>query len=522
MFEKKICVVFIGFIIILTSFCGCLDIDSDGDKVEKNKELCIGITRNSTGYYPWMAVRDVVTLTVNVNIFNSLIKIDQHNLGFKPALALEWHNPDNLTWRFFLRKDVKFHNGYNFSAEDVKFTLEYLKNFSYSSYAAELLQQIVEIEILDNYTIDIRTEKPYPNLLNRLLTIYILSKQHIFESEKINETWPIGTGAYKLVEDIPGKHIILERFEDYWNELPDISRAIFIKMNNTGELIEGLKQGNLDLIPISLENIEEISKLEGFKVSSVKPPSVAYLSFDFRENDSYGFSGIKNPTSDVRVRKAIYHAINISYIINKFLNDSAEPASQFITEHLFGYNPNIIRLPYDLNLAKQYMKDAGYDEGFNITFDAPLSSQAINISNEIADQLSEINITLIPNYLSSTDYYLNLYFKNTSFYITSFNHFDAETSLNLLLQTSNMQENEGIWNYGNYSNVNVDKLIEKLSYTMETIERINIIQEAFSIASYDVAWIPLYSSKVFYGVRDDITWNPRPSLMLWVEEVYLE
>ena len=117
---------------------------------------------------------------------------------------------------------------------------------------------------------------------------------------------------------------------------------------------------------------------------------------------------------------------------------------------------------------------------------------------------------------------MNLYYKNTSFYITSINHFDAESSLNLLLQTSDMDGNHGVWNYGNYSNEEVDLLIDSLSYTMNINERKNILQEAFFIANEDVAWVPLYSSKAFYGVREDINWNPRPSLFIWVEEVYLD
>jgi peptide/nickel transport system substrate-binding protein len=505
-------------------FSGCIT-DNEQDEVEKNVELYIGMTRNSTGYFPWMFVRDTPTLTININIFNSLIKLDRHHLGFKSGLAENWNNPDNLTWRFFLRKNVKFHNGYNFTAEDVKFTFEFLKNFSYT---AEELQPISEIEILDDYTIDIRTEYPYPNLLNRFLTVYIISKQYIMELENINETWPvgteiwpIGTGAYKLVEDIPDKHIILERFEDYWGDKPDIKKVIFKKMNTTEELINALKTGDLDIINIPFENVEEISDSEGLKVTSVQPPSVVYLSFDFRNNDSYGFPGMKNPTSDVRVRKAMYHAINISYLIKKYLNNYAEPATQFITKDILGFNPEIERLPYDLEIAKKYMIDAGYEEGFNITLDAPLSSRAINITNLIVEQLSEININVTPRVLSSTEYYLNLYIKDTSFYITSFNHFDSESSLKLLLQTPNIEENEGIWNYGNYSNSKVDEIIINLSYTMEPDLRKELLQEAFFSANEDVAWIPLYSTKVFYGIREDLIWNPRPSLFIWVEEIFL-
>ena len=512
----------VGFIVLLFALncvvlSGCLT-DSDNEVVGEKEELVIGTLRESTGFYPWMQVRDAPTLTINVNMFNSLIQIDQHDLGFISALAENWLNPDNVTWRFFLREDVKFHNGYGFSAVDVKFTLDFVRNFS---YFAEELRSISEIEIVDNYTVDIRTERPYPNLLNKLLTVYMVSKQYIVETGFSNDTWPVGTGAYKLVEEIPGKHIVLECFDEYWRETPDVKKVIFKVMNSSAELKNALKAGGVDIVSLSLDFVDEISDTTGLEVASVQPPSVVYLGFDFRVNDSVGFPGVKNPVSDVRVRKAMYHAINISAIIEKFFNDVAEPASQFITYHILVFNPDIKRLPYDVELAKQYMRDAGYQHGFDIIFDAPLSSLAVNLSNEIVEQLAKINISVTPRFLSSTEYYMNLYLKNTSFYITSFNAYDAESTLGLLLQTSDMDNDVGVWNYGNYSNAEVDELIVNISYIMEPGKRKKMIQDAFLIAADDVAWIPLYSTKVFYGMQDFIRWNPRPSLFIWVEEIQL-
>lgn len=514
---KKIVNFLILFILTFNIFLisGCIK-DSEYKNNKIDNEIFIGLANNISGFYPWMTIRDTTTLSVNRNLFNCLAEMDPVTYKFIPALAESWNNPDNITWRFFLKEGVKFHNGNNFTAEDVKFTIEYMKNYSYYT---EELETISEIAILDNYTIDIKTSNPYPMLLYKLATLYIISKHYMQEIQKTNETWPVGTGAYKLIDYIPGDHITLDRFDDYWKGQPEVKKVTFKKMNNTEELKNALIRGEIDIVPLSIDYVDEIKNTKGLDVKSVQTPAVIYLSFDFRVNDSFGFKDIKNPVSDLKVRKAMYHAIDVDTIIDKYLNGSATPTSQFITYHTFGYNPNISRLPYDLETAKQLMTEAGYEYGFTIELDIPDSPKWLNISNEIANQLLELKINIILNPQPQSEYYSKLYYRNTSLYITGWNPIDAESTIKLLLHTPNLEESIGIWNYGNYSNQDVDRLCEILSYTMETDMRKEYIQEIFSIASSDVAWIPLFSNKAFFGTFDDIIWSPRPSLFIWVEEI---
>jgi len=514
---KKIINFLVLFILTLNIFLisGCIN-DSGYKDNRIDNEIVIGMINNISGFYPWMSIRDTTTLSVNVNLFNYLAEMDPKTYKYVPALAESWNNPDNVTWRFFLREGVKFHNGDIFTAEDVKFTIEYMKNYSYYK---EELESISEIEILNNYTIDIKTEKPYPMLLYKLGTLFIISKDYIKEIEDTNETWPIGTGAYKLSDYIPGDHITLERFDDYWKGQPEFKKVIFKKMNNSEELKNALINEEIDIVPLSIDYVDEITNIEGLDIKSVQTPGVIYLSFDFRVNDSFGFKGSNNPVSDLKVRKAMYHAIDIDTIIEKYLNGSATPISQFITYHTFGYNPNINRLPYDLEIAKQLMKEAGYEDGFTIELDIPDSSKWLNISNEIANQLIEININVILNPNPQFEYYSKLYYRNTSCYIAGWNPIDAESTIKLLLHTPDLEESIGIWNYGNYSNHEVDRLCEIMCYTMITDERKEYLQQIFEIAAADVAWIPLFSNKAFYGTIDDIIWKPRPSLFIWVEEI---
>ena len=140
----------------------------------------------------------------------------------------------------------------------------------------------------------------------------------------------------------------------------------------------------------------------------------------------------------------------------------------------------------------------------------------------IKDYLALINITVELNSQPYNDVLRELYFKNTSFYITGFSPLTAESTIRLLLHTSDMENGIGIWNYGNYSNNEVDIRYEMLNNISEPGHRKKLIQEIFSIAMDDVAWIPLYSSNAFYAVENDINWNPRPSLYIIVENICLK
>jgi peptide/nickel transport system substrate-binding protein len=496
-------------------FTGCIT-PSPTNTGSVDTNIVIGMTSDISGFYPWIGIRDTPTLSVNVNLFNCLVDIDPLTFKLIPGLAESWNNPDGTTWRFFLRKGVQFHNGDFFTAEDVNFTIQYLKTLPYYS---EELEALSDVKILDNYTIDLITKKPCPTLLYNLVSTFILSEKYMKTIEGTNETWPIGTGAYKLGEYSPGTSITIERFDQYWAGQPVVKTVIFKKINTSEELKNALMNREINIAGLAVEDVAEIQNTTGFIVKSVQTPGVIYLSFDFRINDSYGFKGMKNPVSDVRVRKAIYQAINVDTIIEKLLHGSANPASQFVTDLTFGYNPAITRFPYDIETAKELMRDAGYQAGFSIALDTLDTPRWVNISNEIARQLSEINITVLLHILPANEYYPKLYYKNTSLYITGIQPLDAESLIKLLLQTSNMQEGDGVWNYGNYSNTEIDRLCEELSYTMDTNTRGGYIQEIFSLATSDVAWVPLFSPKNYYGMTDNIDWTPCPSLYFFVKDI---
>jgi peptide/nickel transport system substrate-binding protein len=183
-------------ILVLINFSGCINYnDNYDDKTDqKNLVIAFGMDRFN-GFYPWFDFLNDQTLTINSNIYNILVEFDE-TFKIIPSLARSWNNPDNLTWRFNLRQDVKFHNGYNFTAEDVKYSIELIiadKNNSFYGF----LSMIEEVIIHDDFIVDIVTFEPYPILLNKIANIYIISKNY---HENLKEIYPVGTGAYKFVD----------------------------------------------------------------------------------------------------------------------------------------------------------------------------------------------------------------------------------------------------------------------------------------------------------------------------------
>jgi peptide/nickel transport system substrate-binding protein len=521
-YEKNVrkTLVLILCIIIIIGISGCIDTNSNNgeDKTEEYVlAIAFGVDRFN-GFYPWVDYLNDQNAKINSNIFNCLVEFDEI-FRIIPALAENWYNPNNLTWRFNLRKDVKFHNGYNFTAEDVKYSIELIKGDKNNTLYG-FLTMVKEVRIIHDFMVDIITFRPYQILLNKLANIYIVSKN--YQINTISER-PVGTGAYRFSEYLENNHLILERFDGYWKKTPKFQNVTFEFINKYDERLNALVNGQVDMIEFILpSSVDNLSQIEGIKILTFLHQVVTYLSFDFRENDSCCFKGEKNPFSDVRVRKAIYHAINIDEIIEHNFYGYAEPASQFVTPYIFGYNPELDRLSYNLEKARQYMKDADYENGFEVVLDTTtLSANRVNVSNTIADQLSKINITVILNILPSSDFYTKLMSNNSSFYFVGWqvDSGDAGEIFDNILRSVDINNGFGTYNFGNYSNPEIDRIADNIFCNMRTDERLDLMQEGFTIAMEDVACVPLYIYKGISAIITEISWQPRADGLIKLEDI---
>jgi peptide/nickel transport system substrate-binding protein len=513
---KQILVIALCILLLCVGFSGC--VNHAKEEHQKQSELItIGIGDGPHGFFPWIDSYDVLTLGINFNIFSPLVEFDSSFKLF-PKLAKSWNNPDNCTWRFFLRDDVTFQNGYKFTAFDVKYTMDLIKD-NKTHVLRDLLTEIKQVDVVDEYTVDFITYKPFPILLNKLTNIPIMSQRY---QQETKEQWPIGTGPYKLQENVTNDHITLERFDDYAMGEPAINKVIFKIIPKSEDRKNALIAKQIDILEhIPEMYVNEILNCSWITVKKISNPTVMYLGFDFRENNSSSFPGMKNPLADVRVRKALYHAIDVSSII-KILGLAAEPASQFLSPLIFGYNPAIKRLPYDLNLSRQLLREAGYENGFNLTFDClENATLQIQISQEIVRQLSQvvnISLNMIP---TEDEYYTRMYMGNCSIYFLGWIPAtgDGGEIFDYLLRSENHPLGRGSYNFGFYSNQTVDEITSEISYTMNQKTRMNLMREGFKVAMDDVACIPLYISVCNVAYPDYLEWSPRSDLSTLVEEI---
>lgn len=500
-------------VLVLCELSGCVEDKQINGKTDR---ISIAIPQDIIGFYPWAKSYEIYTVLINRNIYNSLVEFDEI-FRINPCLATSWNNPDEHTWKFFLRENVTFHNGYPFTSDDVKYTFDSIReNTSEDNQLRELLKVIDEITIIDPHTVEIRTYKPCPIFLNLITDIFIVSKQY---QEETKTQLPVGTGAYRLVNYSKNQFVELQRYNEYWKkDLPEIQYATFMIIHGYKNTTEALRNHQVDIAEILNLNVYT-NDSEIYSIKMVDNPTVVYLSFDFRKTNNITGFNETNPFTDVRVRQAIYHAINITEMIGD--STSKSPCSQFVIPLIFGYNPEIQRATYNTTKARELLSESGYPNGFTVVFEYSSDVFEESTIESIKNQLSEINITLRTAAFSYEEFITKLFTKNVTFYINAWTTGTGDSGeiYDYLLGTVDEEKGIGSFNAGLYSNGLVDKLGENASMYMNSVGRRALLQESFKIAMEDVSWIPLFTWKTFYGINNEFIWTPRADQQILIEYV---
>ena len=203
------------------------------------------------------------------NFFDGLLQRKGSEGTLVPALAEKFEHPDLLTWRFYLRKGVKFHNGNPFNAADVKFTFERLSNPDVSEFT-NTGKQIDSVTIVDDYTVDIKTKQPIPWFANNMHQIFIMDKEST-ESRDPGDVMvkAIGTGAYRFVEWVKGSYIRMEANADYWEGAPPINKVEIRPITESSTRFAALVSGQADIVTgVPVELFDKVKKNPKLQVVS--------------------------------------------------------------------------------------------------------------------------------------------------------------------------------------------------------------------------------------------------------------
>jgi len=488
-------------------------------KAAEADEITIAaLAMHSSQQYPADDI-NVVTRSINTQVFEGLTGLDK-NFKLEPKLAKSWDNPDNLTWRFHLRKGVTFHDGSNFTADDVKFTIDETKKKGF--YGQSFLSTLESVKVIDDYTVELKTKKPDPVLANKLAFVWIFNKNYLNEDGTINS---IGTGPYKLEEwDKNEQYVILTSNENYWGDVPKIKKVTWKSFNSDDERLKAVEVGKADIAYITVEGGEAVNKgRKNGKVTILTGSGIYifFIGFDVANEISPYIHGLNtNPLKDIRVRKAIYQGIDVDQVIEETFGGLARVENQPVSKDIFGYNPEIKRYPYDLEASKRLLAEAGYPDGFEVDIDATVYE--MNIIEAIAKSLEKTGLKVKPIFRGGTeeepDYEDYDAWSNgdTSLYTFGLNA-DYGDAIQVLVDFFHTPDADdytmrtlGMYNVGRYSNPKLDKLIDKANVTMNPRERLAYMQQALKMVHEDVVVVPLFTTEMGYAVNPDILFDPRP------------
>ena len=451
---------------------------------------------------------------VAFQIHDSLVGRDER-FKIEPALALSWQTISPTVWRLRLRPGVVFHDGSAFTADDAVFSLE--RALTAPSQRAFQLKGVSSARKIDALTIDIHLEAPDAVLPEKLQYIAIMSKawaekhgvQRAQDFNGKQETHAVryanGTGPMRLDRYEPDVRTLLRRHEAWWGwadkRSGNLASVNLSTIKSDATRLAALASGEVDLV---LDPpYQDIQRLRADpRVALLQMPDIGqqYLSFD-QARDELQDSDVKgrNPFKDLRVRKAVYHAINVPLIIDKVLRGQAVPTGAFLSPLVDGSPADLDRrLPYDPALSRQLLGEAGYPNGFSITLDCVNVAWRENVCQAAAAMLTQVGIRTTLRSSPSNQFFPKLSQGTGSFLEYGWTASpDAWSSLNGLFRTYD-KGGLGTFNAGRYSNPRLDSMIDSIRTEPDLTRRRAMVSTVLRVVAEDLPYVPLY--------RRTLTW----------------
>jgi len=415
-------------------------------------------------------------------IYEGLIGRDK-NAELQPLLAESWELLDDTTWEFKLRQGVKFHDGTNFTADAVKATFDRLLDPAVGSPRAGVLAMVEEVKIIDEYTVQFLLSEPYSPLLSILASHEggIINPKAIekFGGEDIQE--PNGTGPFVFESWTPGQVIVLNRNEEYWGTPAKVGRVEFKVVPEETTRTSMVETGEAHIAePLSISQFDAVNASQRSEVYQSEGFGTEYITFNVE----------KEPFNDVRVRKAISHAIEIDAIRKGVYNNVGGEANSLLGSKVFGYHEGLETYDYNLSEAKRLLTEAGYPDGLEIKLTTMDNKERISLAEVVQSQLKGIGIKVKIEVMEYGTFVDTTSSGNTEMFIISWRNATGDADYNQynLMHSSSKGVNG---NTSFYSNSEVDKLIEEARKEGDPEKRVELYAQAQEIEMEEAVYIPV-------------------------------
>ncbi|MFD2189955.1 ABC transporter substrate-binding protein [Pistricoccus aurantiacus] len=453
-------------------------------------------------------------------LFDPLVRWN-NDFEFEPRLATDWEQVDDTTMRMTLRDGVKFHSGNDFTAQDVVWTVERLKR---SSDFKAIFAPIASVTAVDDHTVEFKTRNPYPLLLN--LATYIFPMDSEFysgttdngkdkgEIAKSGNTFASrnvsGTGPFEVVERQQGVKLVMERFDDYWDkDSPgNVDEIVLTPISENATRVAALLSGDVDFIaPVPPNDLERIRNDDNVELITMSGTRIILLQMNEDRVEAF---------QDPRVRQAFAYAINQEGIADRLMKGFATPAAQLSPEGYAGHNPEL-KPRYDVEKAKQLMKEAGYEDGFDVTLIAP-NNRYVNdakIAQAVAAMLARIKVKVDLKTMPKAQYWTEYDKRDADMMMIGW-HSDTEDSANFyqyLTECPNADTGAGQYNAGNYCNPEIDEQIAAANLELDEDKRAKMLQAVEKSLYEDAAFIPLHWQDLAWAAAKDVKIEPVLNVM---------
>ena len=503
----------LGLLLIATLLSGCssspttepdegLDKETENPKGYK-EEIIIGVPQNPASLDPHFNVANATRIITHC-MYNSLTFMDTNKQELLPALAESWEMSEPNEYIFKLREGVKFHNGKDMTAKDVKYSLERCAEMvAVSSYVSA----ITNMDVIDDHKIKITLEGPSAT--------FLLSLSHCATSiipEGSGDTAaddPIGTGPYKHVEWLTDNYVLLERFDDYFDGAKPTKYIKFRVIPDHTARNLALEAGDID-VSSNANGAADYSSL-------MNRDDIVLTSTCSVITEYFAMQVEKPPFDDIHARKAVAYAFDKDTYINSAFQVPYNNAKSLLTSDVFGYNDDVKTYDYDIEKAKEELAKSKYPNGFE--FDCYTTKNRQRYIELLQHNLADIGIKMNVEYVENVQSQCKPGY--TGAHITSINYptLDPDAAYNYLHSSKKGGGGNLTW----YENARVDKLLDMGRSEIDTEKRKAIYYEIQDILAEELPIIPLHNSIVAVGAAKCVkNAEAHPTAVPYYYDVYCE
>jgi len=454
---------------------------------------------------------DWTTNNMVEHMYDRLVDRDPKTYRPSPMLATGWKIVNDTTWEFTLRQGVRFHNGEPFNAQSVKATMDYIKDPANKTHYQPRWAQVKEVQIVNDYTVRFVTEKPWPGLIDRIAgSDFLPMPPKALKEQGVQAlaARPIGTGAFRFVQWVRDEKLVVERNPDYWQGPVELSRVTFRFIPEFSARLAALLAGEIDIMKdVPPQTVELVDKSGKNRIRSTVSSRINYLAL---VNLKPG------PMQDVRVRRAVHHAVNVDELIQQVLKGRATKMCGPLSPLNVDFSPKGECIKYDPARAQALFKEAGVDPTkLQLTLDTPSGRYPLDkdVSLAIAAQLQRLGIkvnVVVNEWGTHLDKIKN---RTTGdmFYLGWGPALDAQNTIDQLFQGSQTYSSFG----GNQA---IEAKIAQAVTIVDPKKRLEAWAELQQMVRDEVPWVFLWQQHDLYGVANWVEWSPRADERVWMYE----